>query len=71
MYRVEIMGGRRQITGLTREHAIQFAGNRKLKIYGSLSCNSGKRMKIINRFFLPVNRKPLITDTGHADIASQ
>lgn len=28
-----------------------FAGNRKLKIYGLLSCKSGKRMKIENRVF--------------------
>lgn len=30
---------------------IVFAGNRKLKIYGSLTCNAGKRMLKINRVF--------------------
>lgn len=30
---------------------IQLAGNRKLKIYGTLSCSSGKRMKTGNRVF--------------------
>jgi methylphosphotriester-DNA--protein-cysteine methyltransferase len=27
------------------------AGNRKLKIYGSIRCSSGKRMKMENRVF--------------------
>ncbi|MFW0739571.1 Ada metal-binding domain-containing protein [Flavobacterium sp. T12S277] len=30
---------------------ICFGGNRKLKIYGTLKCNSGKRMKRENRVF--------------------
>ena len=30
---------------------IQFGGNRKLKIYGTLKCKSGKRMKRGNRVF--------------------
>ncbi len=30
---------------------IMFAGNKKLKIYGTLSCTSGKRMKKQNRVF--------------------
>jgi methylphosphotriester-DNA--protein-cysteine methyltransferase len=30
---------------------IQLAGNMKLKIYGRLSCSSGKRMKLQNRVF--------------------
>ncbi len=30
---------------------IRFGGNRKLKIYGTLSCTSGKRMKRENRVF--------------------
>ncbi len=30
---------------------IQYAGNRKLKIYGRLDCSSGKRMKPENRVF--------------------
>lgn len=30
---------------------INFGGNLKLKIYGLLSCSSGKRMKMKNRVF--------------------
>lgn len=30
---------------------ILFAGNKKLKIYGTLHCKSGKRMKKENRIF--------------------
>lgn len=31
--------------------SIQFAGHTKLKIYGTLDCKSGKRMKRENRMF--------------------
>ena len=34
-----------------RKEEIRFGGNRKLKIYGTLSCASGKRMKRENRVF--------------------
>lgn len=34
-----------------RKHRIAFSGNNKLKIYGLLSCTSGKRMKRENRVF--------------------
>lgn len=30
---------------------IAFGGNRRLKIYGTLQCKSGKRMKTQNRMF--------------------
>jgi len=30
---------------------IRFGGNKKLKIYGTLNCKSGKRMKLENRVF--------------------
>ena len=43
--------GRRQLVLLIRQGVVGFAGNRRLKIYGSLSCASGKRMKIANRVF--------------------
>ena len=36
---------------LIRSHQIQFGGNSKLKIYGTLACVSGKRMKRENRVF--------------------
>lgn len=34
-----------------RQRKISFAGNSKLKIYGTLYCRSGKRMKRENRVF--------------------
>jgi methylphosphotriester-DNA--protein-cysteine methyltransferase len=34
-----------------KQHEINFGGNRKLKIYGTLQCKSGKRMKEENRVF--------------------
>jgi Metal binding domain of Ada len=34
-----------------RQQQIVFGGNIKLKIYGTLSCKSGKRMKKQNRVF--------------------
>lgn len=41
----------RRLKSLIDEGQIQCAGNRKLKIYGTLSCSSGKRMKTENRVF--------------------
>ena len=34
-----------------KREAICFGGNRKLKIYGTLKCSSGKRMRRENRVF--------------------
>ncbi|WP_421942952.1 Ada metal-binding domain-containing protein [Pedobacter sp.] len=34
-----------------KQQEICFAGNRKLKIYGTLACKSGKKMKRENRVF--------------------
>jgi methylphosphotriester-DNA--protein-cysteine methyltransferase len=39
------------LSNLIRKKQIKFAGNAKLKIYGRLSCYSGKRMKKENRVF--------------------
>ncbi|SEJ62655.1 Metal binding domain of Ada [Dyadobacter sp. SG02] len=39
---------------------IAVAGNRKLKIYGQLSCGSGKRMKRSNRVFFTSERDALV-----------
>lgn len=36
---------------LIKAGSLRFAGNTKLKIYGLLSCASGKRMKRENRVF--------------------
>lgn len=41
----------RRLRQLIRAGKIQFGGNRKLKIYGTLGCRSGKRMSAANRVF--------------------
>lgn len=38
---------------------IRFGGNKKLKIYGLLSCRSGKRMNIGNRVFFTDEKEAL------------
>jgi methylphosphotriester-DNA--protein-cysteine methyltransferase len=40
-----------QIKNLIHTGEILFGGNMKLRIYGTLSCGSGKRMKKQNRVF--------------------
>ncbi len=42
-----------------RKQEILFGGNRKLKIYGKLSCASGKRMKRENRIFFASEKEAL------------
>lgn len=45
-------GGRRDaLRRLIASGKISLGGNKQLKIYGTLSCASGKRMKIANRVF--------------------
>jgi len=41
----------RQLKMLIEKHEIVLAGNSKLKIFGTLRCPSGKRMKIQRRVF--------------------
>ncbi|MDB5137076.1 MAG: hypothetical protein JWP37_3679 [Mucilaginibacter sp.] len=41
----------RQLKLLIDKGDVQLAGNRKLEIYGTLTCSSGKRMKTNNRIF--------------------
>lgn len=41
----------RRLRQLIAEGRITLAGNRKLKIFGTLDCASGKRMKAKNRVF--------------------
>jgi methylphosphotriester-DNA--protein-cysteine methyltransferase len=36
---------------LLKTEQISLAGNQQLKIFGTLSCSSGKKMKSINRVF--------------------
>lgn len=40
-----------QLRSLIRSGNIRFGGNARLKIYGLLSCMSGKRMNRVNRVF--------------------
>ena len=40
-----------QLWRLIHQKEIKLGGNRQLKIYGTLSCRSGRRMKKINRIF--------------------
>lgn len=43
--------GRRQLAVLISAKKVILAGNRILKIYGTLQCNSGKKLKTGNRIF--------------------
>ncbi len=43
--------GMRQLVRMLQERQVAFAGNRRLAIYGTLQCASGKRMKPENRVF--------------------
>jgi methylphosphotriester-DNA--protein-cysteine methyltransferase len=47
----------RKLKELIDKGEIQFAGNKKLKIYGTLNCSSGKRMKTENRVFFKSERE--------------
>jgi methylphosphotriester-DNA--protein-cysteine methyltransferase len=40
-----------ELRKLIRSGKIQFGGNQRLKIFGKLSCSSGKNMKRKNRIF--------------------
>ncbi len=40
-----------EIRKMIADGVITFGGNRRLKIYGLLTCASGKRMKKVNRVF--------------------
>ena len=42
---------RRELHRQIRDGALHLAGNSRLKIYGTLRCASGKRMKMENRVF--------------------
>jgi len=42
---------RQELRKEIKNRSIQYAGNSKLKIFGLLSCRSGKRMKNKNRVF--------------------
>jgi len=48
-----------EIKRLVRESKITFGGNLKLKIYGTLHCSTGKRMKKDNRVFFASEEEAL------------
>jgi hypothetical protein len=41
----------KSLFSLIRSGKIRYAGNKRLKIYGTLQCSSGRRMKKENRVF--------------------
>jgi len=49
IHHVNISGS--ELRELIQSKKVQLAGNVKLKIFGTLSCSSGKRMKKQNRVF--------------------
>ena len=42
-----------------KQQEVHFGGNKKLKIYGLLSCKSGKRMKQENRVFFSTEKEAI------------
>ena len=49
----------RRLKCLINKGDIQFGGNAHLKIYGTLNCKSGKRLKIKNRVFFKTEQEAL------------
>jgi methylphosphotriester-DNA--protein-cysteine methyltransferase len=49
----------RTLHSLIHAGKVRFGGNRRLKIYGTLQCASGKRMKRENRVFFDSERSAL------------
>ena len=52
-----------QVWRLIRNGQVAWAGNRRLKIYGTLQCWSGKRMLRKNRVFFETEKEA--TDAGY------
>jgi len=50
-----------QLHALIRSKRISLGGHRKLKIYGLLSCTSGKQMKVENRVFFETEAEAIQT----------
>jgi methylphosphotriester-DNA--protein-cysteine methyltransferase len=55
------------IRSLIRQKKIRLGGNRRLRIYGVLSCASGKKMKKENRVFFASEAEAL--DNGYRPCA--
>jgi methylphosphotriester-DNA--protein-cysteine methyltransferase len=50
---------KRKVHKLVKQGVISFGGNKKLKIYGTLTCASGKRMKTENRVFFSSEKEAI------------
>lgn len=53
----------RELRNLILAKKITFAGNKNLRIYGTLGCGSGKRMKQSNRVFFESEKEAI--DLGY------
>jgi methylphosphotriester-DNA--protein-cysteine methyltransferase len=51
--------GNQKLKSLIRNGEIVFGGNKRLKIYGRLSCKSGTGMKIENRVFFSSEKEAI------------
>jgi hypothetical protein len=60
-HHIELEG--RELKSLIKNGSIQSGGNRQLRIYGTLSCKSGKRMKRENRVFFGSEKEAI--DKGY------
>ena len=49
----------RKLKLLIDKGSIALAGNKQLKIYGTLTCRSGKRMKLENRVFFRTEKEAI------------
>jgi methylphosphotriester-DNA--protein-cysteine methyltransferase len=49
--------GKNELSSLIRKRKVRMAGNLRLKIYGTLQCNAGKRMKKVNRVFFASSKE--------------
>ncbi|WAC14255.1 Ada metal-binding domain-containing protein [Dyadobacter pollutisoli] len=52
----------RKLKQLIDNGLIKFGGNKNLKIYGTLACRSGKRMKRENRVFFSSGQEAVAND---------
>ncbi|MBS1598084.1 MAG: metal-binding protein [Bacteroidetes bacterium] len=50
---------KKRLHQLIRQQKILFAGNKSLRIFGKLSCTSGKRMKKWNRVFFESEKEAI------------
>lgn len=55
----DVAARRKQFRLLVREGKIKFGGNKLLKIYGALSCISGRRIHIANRVFFETEEEAI------------